>query len=113
MSDRIELEGFAVADGKISFSVKESPEADSWYAWQGHKAITGAEASSYWKVSYSMDVTEEMAATENVNASLWVQADKDGENTVESQEDCVVWAQRWRGEGQVAGLEFVRKRVLD
>lgn len=79
-------------NGKISFGVAEQPGADSWYGWQGRKAYTEASPSSYWKVSYTMDVTETMTSTDKVNASVWVQVDKEGGNGAASQQDTVDWA---------------------
>lgn len=92
ITDRTEPAGFQIQDGKISFSVKEEPGEDSWRGWQGRKAYTEAEVSSYWKVSYTMDVTASMLEKDNVNASLWIQVDEAGENGAESQKDCVDWA---------------------
>ena len=92
ITDRTEPENFAVENGKISFGVAEQPGADSWYGWQGRKAYTEAGPSSYWKVSYTMDVTETMTSTDKVNASVWVQVDKEGGNGAASQQDTVDWA---------------------
>lgn len=92
ISDRTEPDNFTVNNGKISFSVKAQPEAEDWYAWQGRKAYTGIEPSSYWRVSYTMDVTDTMVDKENVNASVWIQVDKAGNNGAESQADTVDWS---------------------
>lgn len=92
ISDRTEPEGFAIADGVISFSVKEQPGAESWYGWQGRKAYTYQSASNYWKVRYTMDVTDTMLNQHNTNVSLWIQVDKAGTSGAESQQDTIDWA---------------------
>lgn len=92
ISDRTEPENFAIADGVISFSVKEQPGAESWYGWQGRKAYTNQSVSSYWKVSYTMDVTDTMLEKTNTNVSLWIQVDKAGNNDAASQQDTIDWA---------------------
>ena len=92
ITDRQEPNNFTIEGGKITFSVKEQQQQNDWYDWQGRKAYTGAQVSSYWKVSYTMDVTESMLEQNNVNASLWIQVDEAGENGAASQQDCVDWA---------------------
>lgn len=89
ITDRQEPNNFTIEGGKITFSVKEQQQQNDWYDWQGRKAYTGAQVSSYWKVSYTMDVTESMLEQNNVNASLWIQVDEAGENGAASQQDCV------------------------
>lgn len=91
VTDRTEPSGFTINNGKISFGVTESPAAENWYAYQGRKAYTGVEASNGWSVEYTLDITSEMLTTDNINTSVWVQVDKVGSNTVESQTDCVDW----------------------
>lgn len=110
-TDRTEPANFRIEDGKIKFSVKEAPSQNGFYAWQGKKAYTGQSVSPYWKVSYSLDVTDSMLASDNVNASVWVQVDKAGSNGAASQQDCVDWSivqfintgaikwQAWNSEG--------------
>lgn len=92
ITDRTEPENFKIENGTISFSVKEEPGSDSWYGWQGRKAYTETEVSNYWKVSYTMDVTDTMLAQKNVNTSVWIQVDKAGANSAASQKDCVDWS---------------------
>lgn len=75
---------FEITDNIISFSVKEQPAATNWYAWQGRKAYTEVTHSSYWKVSYTMNVNDTMLNQNNVNVSLWIQVDKEGTNCPES-----------------------------
>lgn len=91
ITDRTEPNGFTIENGVISFSVNEQPGQDSWYGWQGRKAYTDQLVSNYWKVSYTMDVTETMLSEENVNASLWIQVDNANGNAA-SQSNCVDWA---------------------
>ena len=108
--DRTEPENFKIQDGEISFSVAEQPGEDSWYGWQGRKAFTEASVSNYWKVSYTMDVTESMMNTENVNASLWIQVNKNeshdqGDNVADwaivqfINKDGAVKLQAWNSNG--------------
>ncbi len=92
ISDRTEPQKFTIADGKISFGVAAQPAADDWYAWQGRKAYTNAALSSAWKITYTFDITQPMLEQDNVNASLWIQVDKDGTNGAASQEDTIDWA---------------------
>ena len=40
ISDREEPNNFIVSEGKISFTVKETPAVDAWNAWQGRGAFT-------------------------------------------------------------------------
>jgi parallel beta-helix repeat protein len=89
--DRTEPDDFKIEEGKISFTVKESPAAEEWNAWQGRKAVTGVPVSNAWTVEYTMNITEAMLKTDNVNASLWIQVDEAGEGTVEGQQNCVDW----------------------
>lgn len=91
VADRTEPSSFAVADGKISFSVNESPQAENWYAWQGRIAYTNVPVNGYWSVEYSLNVTSDMLKTENINSTMWIQVDKAGENTVQSQNNTVDW----------------------
>ena len=91
VSDRTEPVGFAIGNGKITFGVAAQPAAESFYAYQGRKALTGAQVKNNWSVEYTFDITQKMLTTDNVNASLWIQVDKAGVATVESQENCVDW----------------------
>ncbi|MCI6853773.1 MAG: LamG domain-containing protein, partial [Firmicutes bacterium] len=90
--DRTEPAAWSIADGKISLTVKESPAADDWYAYQGRKANTGYPVTKFWSEEHTFDITEDMLNTQNINVALWIQVDKTGEGTVDSQNNCVDWS---------------------
>ncbi|MGN0733829.1 MAG: hypothetical protein ACI4LC_06635 [Emergencia sp.] len=92
VTDRTEPQNWKITDGKITFSVSESPAAENWYAYQGKKANTGYPVSGYWCEEHTFEITQEMLETNNVNASLWIQVDKEGSDTVDSQKNCVDWS---------------------